>query len=195
MTRPLNFARRPFVDERPFLLGAGFALVLGSVLLAANVRQWIDFHRQIEGTARQIESLEARRDRAVREAAASHAAIDSYRVSNLATQSKGLLKLVAERRFSWTALLARLEKVLPSDVRVIRLAPRFEESGVLLDCALVGKSHDSVVQTITALAKDPLFEAVDLRSEQSPDAAAGAGLPDGYPFDLSVRYRGSGAAR
>jgi hypothetical protein len=194
MTRPLNFARRPFVDERPFLGGGVFALVLGSILLVANVRQWIDFHRQIEGTALQIESLEARRDKAVRDAAVSRAAIDSYRVSSLATQSKGLLKLVAERRFSWTGLLARLEKVLPPDVRVIRLAPRFEESGVLLDCGLVGKSHDSVVQTIAALSKDPLFEAVDLRSEQSPDAAAGAGIPEGYPFDLSVRYRGQGAA-
>jgi len=194
MTRPLNFARRPFVDERPFLLGAGFALVFGSILLAANVRQWIDFHRQIEGTARQIESLEARRDRAVRDAAASRAALDNFRVSSLATQSKGLLKLVAERRFSWTALLARLERTLPSDVRVTRLAPHFEESGVQLDCALVGKSHDSVVETIAALAKDPAFDIVNLKNEQLPDAAGGTGGPEGYSFDLSMRYRVPGAA-
>lgn len=192
MTRSLNFARRPFSNERPFIVAAGLALVLGLVLLAANVRQWSDFHRQIEGTALQIESLEGRRDRALRDAAASRAALDSYRVSSLAAQSKGLLRLVAERRFSWTALLARLERTLPAEVRVTRLAPRFDETGVTLDCGLVGKTHESVSRTIVALAKDPAFEAIELKSERSPDAGAGAGaLGEGYEFDLIVRYRGA----
>jgi Tfp pilus assembly protein PilN len=194
--KSLNFARRPFSDDRPFLVAAGLALAVGLVLLFANVRQWADFHRQIEGTALQIDSLQGRRDRALRDAAASRAALDSYRVSSLASQSKGLLRLVAERRFSWTALLARLERTLPADVRATRLAPRFDEKGgVVLDCGLLGKSHDAVTRTIVALAKDPAFEGIELKSERAPDAGAGAGgLGDGYEFDLIVRYRPNGVA-
>jgi Tfp pilus assembly protein PilN len=195
-TRSLNFARRPFSNERPYLIAAGLAVLLGTVLLFANVRQWSDFHRQIAGTTLQIESLEARRDRALRDASASRAALDSYRVSSLAAQSKGLLKLVAERRFSWTALLARLERTLPPEVRVTRIAPRFDESGnVLLDCGLTGKSHESVARTIVALAKDPVFEAIDLKVERAPDPGPGANaLVPAYEFDLAVKYRAPASA-
>jgi hypothetical protein len=187
MTPPsLNFARRPFIDERPFFFGAGLGFTLAAIFLVANVRQYAEFHRQIDGTTHQIESLEGRRDRADRDAAASRAALNNYKVSNLASESKALLKLVAERRFSWTALLARLERTLPPDVRVTRLTPRFDENGgAYLDCALIGKTSEAVVRTIVALAHDPLFDAVDLKSEAAPEAS----LPDGFSFELFLRYR------
>lgn len=187
MNRKLNFSRRPFVDERALLFGAGIAIGIGVVLLFANVRQWSDFHSQIRGTALQIESLQARRDRAVRDAAESHAAIDSYRVSSLATQSKALLKLVAERRFSWIGLLGRFERILPADVRVTRLQPGIEKEGVTIGCSMVGRSHDSVAHTIAALARDPAFEAVELRSEAAPES--GAAAVEGYGFDLVLKYK------
>ncbi len=192
MARTLDFARRPFRDERPFLLSAALAFGLAAVLLVANVRQYADFHRSSEGTARQIESLEARRDRADRDAQASRAALNNYKVSNLARESRGLLKLVSERRFSWSALLARLERVLPSDVRLTRLTPRFSETGeTTLDCSLVGKTPDAVVRTLAALSKDPEFAAVELRSE-APPGAGGAGAPEGYGFQLYLKYGSAG---
>jgi Tfp pilus assembly protein PilN len=180
----LNFARRPFSDDRAFYWVAGLALVLAAVLLVANVRQFADFHHRIEGTAQQIASLESRRDRADRDASASKTALANYMSSNLAQESKALLKLVAARRFSWTGLLARLEHTLPSDVRVTRLTPRFEDSGTTLDCALVGKSSDAVVRTIAALSRDTLFDAVDLAAEATPEAKI-----EGYTFELRLRYR------
>lgn len=182
-TRSLNFARRPFSNERPFLLAAAIGFVLSAILLVASARQFAEFHHEIGGTADQIASLEARRDRALKETAVSRAALDSFLASNLAQESKGLLKLVAERRFSWTTLLGRLERTLPPDVRVTRLTPRFELTGTYLDCALVGKTSDAVVRTIAALARDPLFDAVELTSESSPE-----GNIEGYEFLLHLRY-------
>jgi Tfp pilus assembly protein PilN len=188
-TTSLNFARRPFSDDRPFFWLAGLALVLALILLVVNGRQYVAFHHEIEGTALQIASLEARRDRADHEAAEARTALNNFMASNLTQESKGLLKLVAERRFSWTALLARLERTLPADVRVTRLTPRFEESGTYLDCALSGKTTDSVVRTIEALSRDPLFDAVDLGSESIPE-----GTNEGYAFELRLRYRAPAAA-
>lgn len=186
--RSLDFARRPFRDERPFLVGATVAFALAVLLFAANVRQYTDFHHSIDGTARQIESLQARLERAERDASASRAALNSYKVSNLALESRALLKLVAERRFSWTALFSRLEKTLPPDVRLTRLSPRFADTGeTYLDCSLLGKGPDAVVRTITALSRDPAFSAVELRSEATPETASGA--PEGYGFELYLRYR------
>lgn len=188
--RTLNFARRPFSNERPFLMAAGAAFVVSAILLVANVRQYADFHHRIGGTAEQITSLESRRDRAVKESGVSKAALDNYLASNLAQESKVLLRLIAERRFSWTTLLARLERTLPDDVRVTRLTPRFEPAGTYLDCALVGKTSDAVVRTIRALSGDPLFDAVDISSETAPE-----GTLEGYAFLLHLRYRDAPVGR
>jgi hypothetical protein len=52
-----------------------------------------------------------------------------------------------------------------------------------------------IPQTIVALSKDPSFDAVQLKSEAAPDAAAAAGALEGYVFDLTVRYTPVGASR
>jgi len=192
MTRSLNFARRPFRNERPVVLVLVVAFTAALLLAIANVSLYAAFQRETAGTAEQIQSLERRRDRAARDAATSQAALNNYKVSSLAQESRALLKLVAERRFSWTGLLARLERTLPPDVRLTRLTPRFDESGdTYLDCALVGRTPDAVVRTITALSRDPSFSAVDLRSESGPEA----GTPEGFAFEIYLKYRPAGAAR
>jgi hypothetical protein len=187
----MNFARRPFRNERPVVLTLVVAFTAALLLAIANVSLYAAFQRETAGTAQQIQSLERRRDRAARDAATSQAALNNYKVSSLAQESRALLKLVAERRFSWTGLLARLERTLPPDVRLSRLTPRFDEAAdTYLDCALVGRTPDAVVRTITALSRDPSFSAVDLRSEAGPEA----GTPEGFTFEIYLRYRPAGAA-
>ncbi len=187
--RRIDFARRPFRDERPVFFVAGLAFVAASVLFAANVRLYRDFQREIGGTGRQIEFLEKRRDRASREAEAARVALNNFKVSSLAMESRGLLRIVQERRFSWTGLLARLERVLPPEVRVARLTPHFEESGeTSLSIAMLGKDAESVVRTIAAFSRDPAFDSTVLHSESSPEK----GVPEGRSFQMTVRYRPGG---
>jgi len=184
-TRRLDFARRPFRDERPVFLVVGLAFAAALVFLAQNVILYRDFHRESEGTGRQIEFLEQRRARASKEAEESSTALNNYKVSALAQESRGLLKIVGERRFSWTALLARLERTLPQDVRVTRLTPHFDETGdTTLSIGLIGKDADSVVKTITAFAKDPSFESMALHTESTPEK----GVPEGHTFEVTVQY-------
>jgi hypothetical protein len=185
--RRFNFARRPFRDDRPVFLAAGIALGIAAVLLVANVRLYSGFQHEISGTAAQIEALEARRARAAREGDAARTALNNYRVSSLARESQALLRLVGERRFSWTGLMAALERALPSEVRVSRMTPAFDAAGdASMGLGLVGKSPESVVRTLRALASDPAFDRVELRTEAS---AEGGG--EGHSFEISVGYRGS----
>jgi Tfp pilus assembly protein PilN len=185
-SRRLDFARRPFRDERPVFLLVGLALAAGLVFMAQNVIVYRDFHREIEGTGRQIDFLEQRRALAEKQATESRTALNNYKVSALAQESRGLLKVVGERRFSWTGLLARLERTLPSDVRVTRLAPHFGDTGeTTLNIGLLGKDADSVVRTIAAFARDPAFEAMDLHTESTPEK----GVPEGHSFEITVQYR------
>jgi hypothetical protein len=185
MSSTWNFARRPFRNERPVLLLTGVTLLAALVLLVANVRLYADFSRESEGSRKGIAYLEERRDRARKAARDAQTVLNNYKLSALASESAGLQALVRERRFSWIGLLAHLERTLPAEVRLARLAPRFESADdVTLDLAVVGRSPESVVRTVSALSRDPRFRAVELRSETTPEA----GLPEGYTFQLSIRY-------
>lgn len=180
----LNFARRPFRNERPVFLVAGILLIVAAAFLVINVRLYVDYQRSVEGTTLQIDRLEKRKADALARAQQARSALDSYRVSNLASESKALLRIVSERRFSWIALLARLEHVLPAEVRVSRLTPHFENAGVTVSLGLVGKDGDSVVRTVAALARDPVFSVVVLRSEATQEQ----GVPEGRSFEVDLRY-------
>jgi hypothetical protein len=180
-----NFARRPFQDDRPAFAVAAALLLVGAVLLVANLRLFAHYRRDVADVHAEIGALEARQRAAEEKSRAAKAALSSYRLSALADESRELSRLAAERRFSWTTLLARLEKTLPGDVGVVRLQPVFDKEGkVVLDLQLVARNRDAVVPTIMALSKDPAFGAVELRTESSLE---GAGT-DPFQFQLSSRY-------
>ncbi len=185
MSARWNFARRPFRDERPVFALTAILLILGALFFAANLGLYWKFSRQVEGTRAQIALLEERRARAASAADEARAALGHYQLSSLAQESAALQTIVRERRFSWLALLGRLERTLPSDVRLVRLAPRFDSAdSVSLDMAVIGRTPDSVVRTLAALAKDHAFHDIELRSESSPEA----GVPEGYSFQIGMRY-------
>jgi Tfp pilus assembly protein PilN len=185
MSARWNFARRPFRDERPVFAAIGFAFALGLGLLLANLYQYRKFSREVGGTRAQIAWLEERAARAAKAADAARSALNGYKLSSLAQESAGLQRIVRERRFSWLALLGRLERTLPPDVRLARLAPRFESAdAVSVDLAVLGRSSESVVRTLAALSKDPAFQTIQLHSEAKPDQ----GSPEGYSFLIGLKY-------
>jgi Tfp pilus assembly protein PilN len=186
----LNFARRPFRDYRPVYLAAGAALLAGGILFAVNASLYGEFRRDVADTRDEIAWLEGRQQRATAAAEEGRRALASYELSELADESRGLLGLVEERKFSWLTLLGRLERVLPPEVRLSRLQPKFQEGQVLIDIALIGRGPESVVRTLAALARSPQFTAIELKSEARPDRA---GVPEGYSFILSTAYDPGGA--
>ena len=185
MSRSWNFARRPFHDDRPIYVGSGLLFLLGAVLLVANLRVFTEYSHSVADTRAEIEALQDRQTRADQKAEAAKAALAAYKLSALADESRGLARLVAERRFSWTALLARLERALPAEVGVAHLQPRFEKDGEIgLEMQLYARKRETIVSTIAALSKDPAFGEVDLKSE----TAAEPGAPNPFQFILSTSY-------
>lgn len=179
-----NFSRRPFLDDRPAYAAAALLLLAGAVLLVVNVRLFARYRRGVADVRSEIAALETRQRAADAKAAAAKAALSSYQLSALAEESRELSRLAAERRFSWTTLLARLEKTLPGDVGVVRLQPAFDKEGVVvLDLQLIARGREVVVPTIAALSKDPAFTNVELRSESSQE-----GGPDPFSFQLTSHY-------
>ena len=185
MTANWNFARRPFRDDRPAYVGAAILFAVGAVLLVANVRLFSAYRRGVADVRAEVAALEARQQRADARSREAKAALSSYKLSSLADQSRELSRVIAERKFSWTGLLARLERTLPSDVGILRLQPQFDKEGhVALNLQLAGRSRDAVVPTIAALAKDPAFSGVSLHNESQPEG----NTADPFQFLVASRY-------
>jgi hypothetical protein len=182
-----NFARRPFRDYRPVYVAAGSAFLAGTILLVVNATLYGGFRREVADTREEIAWLEKRQESATATSEQARTALRSYELSELAVESRGLLRLVDERQFSWMTLLARLERVLPMEVRLSHLQPKFQESGVVvIDVALVGRGPESVVRTIAALSRSPYFTGIELKSESRPEGKQG--VPEGYSFTVSSLY-------
>ena len=185
MTASWNFARRPFRDDRPAYTAAVILFVAGVVLLAANLRIFAAYRHGVADVRREVAALEARQQGADARTREAKAALSSYKLSSLADQSRELSRVVAERKFSWTGLLARLERTLPSDVGIERLQPQFDKDGhVQLQLQLVGRTRDAVVPTIAALTRDPAFSAVMLHNESQPEG----NTADPFQFQVGSRY-------
>jgi Tfp pilus assembly protein PilN len=185
MSASWNYARRPFQDNRPAYAVAGLLFLAGTVLLVANVRVFTGYRRGVADVRSEIAALEGRQRSADAKAREAKAALSSYRLSAMAEESRELSRIAAERRFSWTVLLARLERTLPSDVAIQHLQPQFEkDGGISLSLQLVGRSREAVVPTLAALARDPAFTDVELHSEAQPEG----NTADPFLFDLVSRY-------
>jgi len=185
VTASWNFARRPFRDDRPAYAAAVVLFVAGAILLVANIRIFTAYRHGVADVRSEIAALEARQQDADARTREAKAALSSYKLSSLADQSRELARVVAERKFSWPGLLARLERTLPSDVGIQRLQPQFDKEGhVELDLQLVGRSREAVVPTIAALTRDPAFSAVMLNSESQPEG----NTVDPFQFQIRSRY-------
>jgi Tfp pilus assembly protein PilN len=186
-----NFARRPFRDYRPAYIAAAAMLSVGLVLFAINATMYGEFRREVADTRDEIAWLEKRQATAAAAAEDAQGALRAYELSQLAGESRGLRRLVEERQFSWITLLGRLERVLPPEVRLSRLSPKFQDTGeTQIDIALVGRGPETVVRTIAALSRSPYFTAVELKSEMRPDGAEG--VPEGHVFTIVTMYASEG---
>jgi hypothetical protein len=191
MAVSLNFAKRPFRNDRPIVATIGVAVLLGLVLLALNVRDYYAFKKASAGSVAEIAKLNAEADGAEDRAARERSGLANVRLKDLQIESLRLNTLLKERDFSWSLLLTRLEHAIPDEVYVTRLGPTVLPNGdANLTIDFVGRGPDSIVKTLGRLAKDPYFREPVPASESDPEK----GAPEGFTFHLSVRYlaRGEG---
>jgi Tfp pilus assembly protein PilN len=105
-------------------------------------------------------------------------------VKGLAEQAQFVNARLAERAFSWSELLDRLERVLPDDVRIESVSPAFAKDGLVhLTLLAVAKNGDGMVRTLDRLNRDLHFANAFPTAEDHVDA--------GYRFGIGVDYKPS----
>jgi Tfp pilus assembly protein PilN len=180
----LNLASRPFRDYRPV-----YAVVVVMALLTAflglnNFDTLLRYRTETKTTRADIAKLE---EQVAEEQARTNTLGQRLRgidVKLLSSQTEFANAQLAERAFSWSELLDRLERVLPADVRLQSVNPSFEKDGLVhLSMTCDTKNGDGLTATINHFNGDPHFANAFPHSEDQQ--------PGGYRISIMVDYRPS----
>lgn len=178
----LNLASRPYRDYLPVNLVAAAMFVLMLLLAWFNIDTAIRYRVETKNTRAKIAQLEAQQRREKELEAAAQHRLASIDVKFLDEQTRFINTKLAERAFSWSALLDDLESVIPKDVRLISVTPAFDKDGAIrLSLSFQSKVNDGLILTLNRMNSDPQF------FHPFPDAES---VADGiYSYNINVGYR------
>jgi Tfp pilus assembly protein PilN len=180
----LNLASRPFRDYRPVYAAVVVMALLTAFLALNNVDTFLRYRTDTRTTRANIARLEEQIAQEHRNTETVSQRLRGVDVKLLASQTEFANAQLAERAFSWSELLDRLERVLPDNVRLQSVAPAFGKDGqVHLSMTCYGKSGDSLVATINNFNRDEHFANAFPTNEDHTSAE--------YRFTLGVDYRPS----
>jgi Tfp pilus assembly protein PilN len=178
----LNLASRPYRDYRPLYAVVVAASLLIAFLMLNNVDTALRYSQETRTTREKIVELERQTAAEQRRTAELNQRLRSINVKGLAEQTEFANARLAERAFSWSELLDRMERVLPNDVRIESIAPSFAKDGLVhLSLSAMAKNSDGMVNTLNRLNADHQFSNAFPTSEERTDS--------GWHFGIGVDYR------
>ena len=179
----LNLASHPYRDYRPVYAVVVVMSLIAAFLMLNNVETYYRYTRETHSTRTKIASIEAQTAKEREREAAVQQRIKGLDLSRLGAQTKFVNTKLAERAFSWSALLDELESVLDDDVRLLAVAPQFSaDDKIRLSLEFVSKTADGMIKTINRMHADPQFRNPFPSTQSELEEGAG------YAFSLTVEY-------
>lgn len=178
----LNLAAKPYRDYRAVYAVVVAVSLLIAFLMLNNIDTYYRYVRDTRKTRDEIASLETQIQQERLRAESATKESRTIDLVTLSKQTRFINTQLAERAFSWSELLDRLEAVFPSNVRITSVAPQFGENGLVhLSLSCEGKSSDAMIRSLTRLQMDPHFA--------NPFPTAQNVTANGYRFGLGVDYK------
>ena len=180
----LNIASRPYRDYRPLYAVVVVASLLIAFMLLNNIETGYRYVRDTQNTRVKISQVEQQTATENRRAADATQRIRGVNVKVLSEQAQFVNSRLAERAFSWSELLDRLEHVVPDDVRIESVSPSFAKDGLVhLALQATAKTGQGMVHTLDRFNRDQRFENAFPTSEEKSNGS--------YRFGVGVDYRPS----
>lgn len=180
----LNLASRPYRDERPFIAVVVVSSLLIAFLTLMNFDAWYRYRNETQSTRAKIAALEGQAQQERASADVLNQRLRTVDVKLLAAQTQYVNAQIAERAFSWSELLDRLERVLPDYVRIDSITPSFAQNGLVhLNLQCVARDSNGLVTTLDRFNHEPHFANAFPQIEDHTE--------QGFRFILGVDYRPS----
>jgi Tfp pilus assembly protein PilN len=178
----LNLAAKPYRDYRPYIAVMAIGWLLVALMALNNLDTWYRYQHDTKTTREETATLQRQTEIEQTKLQTAEQRLRSVNVPLMTAQTQYVNSVLAERAFSWSELLDRLERVVPDDVRLVAISPSFNKSGLVhLSLSCVGKTGQSMVSMIDRLNADPHF------ARPFPNSETNTGT--GYEFGISVDYR------
>jgi hypothetical protein len=181
----LNLSSRPFRNDT---LLAAFYIVTGVLLLVWAVMAPLRYSGLLERKEilrAELQEMRVGTQSFDEEAREYEAKIQTLPLEEMRERSEFAREVLEHRNFSWTTLFNNLEEpgVVPCDVRLMSLRPRYVENVMFIDVRGVSRNgHEGYSLFVRSLQDNPHFYSVNPRNlRRSPENS-------GYIFDMSFSY-------
>lgn len=183
-----NLATRPFLNTRPVWLVTAVAGLAALILLALNLRLLLVSNRSLDDDMAKRDALFERHQLLEAEVRKDIDTLERVPWRSLIGRVEATNLILREHAFSWLGMLDDIERVMPYDVRLTRIAPTVGPDGVTLTLALIAHNRDAMLQLLDNLIADPRFSSPTPSMEATPEESATAG----YVMNLRVDYHPMG---
>jgi hypothetical protein len=164
-----NLSSRPFYNEG---LVSAALVVIGVVALALtafNASELVALSSERSALVAAVRNDEAQADRIRADASALQKSVDRSTLTLLAGATREANTLIDERTFSWTVFFGLLEKTLPTDVRLIAVAPMIENGQVKVSMRVGARRVEDLRVFVEALQDSGAFYDILPHSQERND--------------------------
>ena len=180
-----NLAASNYRDRRRRLL-LQVAVVAGlALLLLGQVGLWVKVRGEVQGVAPRLAKMEAEIRRHQEEVRAARTAVPAEAVKRYETKVAAFNQILEASAFSWTGLLAELERSVPPGVTLNEIHPDLATGRVALRG--IARSFDEISRMLHTLGEQAAFRDVYLLRQAERRAAPGA--PGGLEFAVTLTYK------
>jgi Tfp pilus assembly protein PilN len=173
--------------RRHLILPVTLAAVL-VLLLLAQIGLWVMLRRDAQSVSPRLAKMEAELHRHEEEVRAARAAIPPEAMKLYEAKVAVFNQILESSAFSWTGLLAELERSVPPGVTLKDIHPSLATGVVTLTG--VARSFDDLSRLLHTLGEQPAFREVFLVRQSTNKGASGA--PEGLEFVVTLIYKGRG---
>jgi hypothetical protein len=181
----LNLASQPYRDYRPVYAVVVVMSLLIALLMLNNIDTYYRYKTETKTTRAMIEKLQEQAEQEKNRGTAADTQLRSYDLTALGNETHFINARLAERAFSWSELLDRLEDVVPRDVRIGNIAPSFQRNDLVhLEMNCESKTAEGMLNTITSLQRNRQFANPFPHNETTNDKG-------GFSFTIGVDFKPS----
>ncbi|UCF68761.1 MAG: hypothetical protein JSV80_05590, partial [Acidobacteriota bacterium] len=156
----LNLATRPYRNDTPLAIALLVLLAAAAGLTAHNTHSYLTADAREQQLLEELSDHRQRMEQMKAEAKTLRDGLDEIDFELLDSQANFVAGILEERNFSWTGLFNALERVLPWNIRLSSIRPRFEIGLVRVELLGVARDNDAYLDFQDTLLRADGFGGV-----------------------------------